>query len=50
MSELKNQIALYQKKNSKVTFIVKPECMSQGKGIFITRNVETIDPSEHLVV
>jgi tubulin polyglutamylase TTLL6/13 len=24
--------------------------MSQGKGIFITRNVETIDPSEHLVV
>ena len=24
--------------------------MSQGKGIFITRNVECIDPNEHLVV
>lgn len=24
--------------------------MSQGKGIFITRNIDSIDPSEHLVV
>jgi tubulin polyglutamylase TTLL6/13 len=24
--------------------------MSQGKGIFITKNVDSIDPSEHLVV
>jgi len=50
MNEIKNQIAMYQKKDKKVTFIVKPECMSQGKGIFITRNVESIDPNEHLVV
>jgi len=33
-----------------MNFIVKPECMSQGKGIFITRKVEQIDPNEHLVV
>jgi tubulin polyglutamylase TTLL6/13 len=50
MNELKNQIALYNKKGSKVNFIVKPECMSQGKGIFITKNVDSIDPNEHLVV
>lgn len=24
--------------------------MSQGKGIFITRNIESINPEEHLVV
>jgi hypothetical protein len=29
---------------------VKPEALSQGKGIFITRNFEKIDPAEHLVV
>ena len=49
MSELKNYIAAYNKPN-KLNFIVKPECMSQGKGIFITKNVESIDPNEHLVV
>ncbi len=34
----------------KTIFIVKPECMSQGKGIFITRRIDQIEPSEHLVV
>ena len=29
---------------------MKPEALSQGKGIFITRNFEKIDPAEHLVV
>ena len=30
-------------------FIVKPECESQGKGIFLTRTWEDIDTHEHLV-
>jgi tubulin polyglutamylase TTLL6/13 len=50
MNELKNYINNANKKGSKVNFIVKPECMSQGKGIFITKSVESIDPNEHLVV
>lgn len=50
MNELKNYIINANKKGSKVNFIVKPECMSQGKGIFITKSVESIDPNEHLVV
>jgi tubulin polyglutamylase TTLL6/13 len=36
--------------NQTANFIVKPEAMSQGKGIFITRKFDQIDPSEHLVV
>ncbi len=32
------------------TFIVKPEALSQGKGIFLTRSWESIDPVEHCVV
>lgn len=31
------------------TFIVKPECESQGKGIFLTRTWEDIDPHDHVV-
>lgn len=30
-------------------FIIKPECESQGKGIFLTRTWQEIDPKEHLV-
>lgn len=37
-------------KNSNAMFIVKPEAMSQGKGIFITKKFDGIDPAEHLVV
>ena len=37
-----------EKKNK--TFIVKPEALSQGKGIFLTRNWKEINPSEHCVV
>lgn len=33
----------------KKIFIIKPECESQGKGIFLTRTWEDIDPHDHLV-
>ena len=33
----------------KPLFIVKPECMSQGKGIFLTRTWEDINPHDHVV-
>lgn len=29
---------------------MKPEALSQGKGIFITKRFDGIDPAEHLVV
>ena len=34
--------ALNSKKNKKKTYIVKPEGSSQGKGIFLTRNLDEI--------
>ena len=37
------------KKNGK-TFIVKPEASCQGKGIFLTRSIENVQPGEHYVV
>ena len=30
--------------------IVKPEALSQGKGIFITNKIDTINLNEHLIV
>lgn len=44
--DFKNQITAKRNK----TFIVKPEASCQGKGIFLTRNFEDIDPKEHYVV
>jgi tubulin polyglutamylase TTLL6/13 len=46
MKDFKDQ---FTKKRTK-TFIVKPEAMSQGKGIYLTRNYEDIDTSENCVV
>ena len=40
----------YSSANPAAIFIVKPEAMSQGKGIFITRRFDQIDMAEHLVV
>eukprot|EP00742_Colponemidia_sp_Colp-10_P006292 GILJ01006742.1.p1 GENE.GILJ01006742.1~~GILJ01006742.1.p1 ORF type:complete len:903 (+),score=134.08 GILJ01006742.1:151-2859(+) len=38
----------FNKKNAK-TFIVKPDAGCQGKGIFLTRHIDDIDPMGHLV-
>ena len=39
--DLRNHFAHNQSKN-KVTYIVKPDSMCQGKGIFLSRNIEDI--------
>ena len=36
-------------KNRNKTYIIKPEALSQGKGIFLTRNYESVDTSGHYV-
>jgi tubulin polyglutamylase TTLL6/13 len=46
LEELKS----FSSHNPGANFIMKPEAMSQGKGIFITKKFDTIDPNEHLVV
>lgn len=40
--------AQFSKKLSK-TFIIKPEASCQGRGIFLTRNYEDVDPTDHYV-
>jgi tubulin polyglutamylase TTLL6/13 len=40
----------YSAANPGANFIVKPEALSQGKGIFITKRFDQIDMTEHLVV
>ena len=47
--DLKNYFESRQKGKAR-TFIVKPEAMSQGKGIFLTRKLEDIEPGSHCVV
>ena len=37
-------------KPGRKTFIVKPEASCQGKGVFLTRKLEDIQPGEHYVV
>lgn len=44
------ELKIFANHNSAANFIVKPEAMSQGKGIFITRKFDNIDPAEHYVV
>lgn len=49
-NELKNFAINSSNKKTKPIYIVKPECMSQGKGIYITKKVDAIDMTEHIVV
>jgi len=44
-SDFRNQFS--NKKN--VTFIIKPEASCQGRGIFLTRNCDDVDPNDHYV-
>jgi len=37
-------------KNKRKTFIVKPEASCQGRGIFLTRSLEDLNPYDHFVV
>jgi len=48
-SEYNDFKAQFSKKKNK-TFIVKPEASCQGRGIFLTRTWESIQPGEHYVV
>ena len=38
------------KKRHHITYIAKPEASSQGRGIFLAKKIEDINPEEHLVV
>ena len=44
--DFKMQITQFKDK----TYIVKPEARSQGKGIFLIRSLEEIEPNDHYVV
>ena len=39
-----------QQKDPNIVLIVKPEASSQGKGIYLTREVDDIPMDEHVVV
>lgn len=39
--------AIYQDKRN--FFIMKPEALSQGRGIFLTRDLTEVSPDDHIV-
>lgn len=39
-----------KQKKPQMVMIVKPDCMSQGKGIFLTNDIDSIPPHETFVV
>lgn len=45
-----NELKQFVIKKRVVSMIVKPEALAQGKGIFITRRLDDINPQEHMVV
>lgn len=40
----------YSMKNIKSTYIVKPDASCQGRGIFLTKDVDELSPVEHFIV
>ncbi|XP_077285754.1 tubulin polyglutamylase ttll6-like isoform X2 [Arctopsyche grandis] len=44
-----NDALIYSKYHKNKTFIIKPDCGSQGKGIFLTKHLKDINPSEKLI-
>lgn len=45
-----NDLKTYVNKKKVVSMIVKPEASAQGRGIFITRRLDEITPTDHWVV
>jgi tubulin polyglutamylase TTLL6/13 len=48
-NDLRGQFERRAKGKAK-TFIVKPEASCQGRGIYLTRNLDEISPHDHVVV
>jgi len=46
----RNELQMEIAQGNHKTYIVKPEGLSQGKGIYLTRNLETIDSADHCIV
>ena len=44
------ELKSYAVKNPRSTFIVKPEASCQGRGIFLTRSPDDLDPTDRFVV
>ena len=49
-SELRNQFASVKERKSRITYIVKPDASSQGRGIYLTRNLDEIDSMANVIV
>ena len=45
-----NELRAELSKGKCKTYILKPEALSQGKGIFLTRTFDNVNPTEHYVV
>lgn len=39
----------YSKLRKNKTFIIKPECGSQGRGIYLTKSLKDIKPTDKLI-
>lgn len=39
----------YSKSRKNKTFIIKPECGSQGRGIYLTKSLKDIKPTDKLI-
>lgn len=46
-SDFRNQ---FKDKKKNKTYIVKPEASCQGRGIFLTRNLDDVNPYDHYVI
>lgn len=49
-SEYPDYRGQFAKKKNNKTFIVKPEASCQGRGIFLTRNLDDVNAYDHYVI